>query len=348
MLYRRACIESFAYELPDRVVTSDEIEQRLSPLYERLNLPAGRLELMTGIRERRFWAPDTRPSQVSTLAGEKALARSAISRDRIGCLIHASVCRDFLEPATSTVVHHNLGLSERAINFDLSNACLGMLNGVLDLANRIELGQIEAGIVLAGENGGPLVETTIRALLSDDTITRRSSKDFFASLTIGSGAAAIIVADRDLAPEGRPILGGVALADTSANDLCRGDTDMGMGEGSAPLMRTGSEELMRKGCALAARTWQAILAELGWDGDGVDRFFSHQVGVAHSRLLYDMMGADRSRDFSTFSWLGNMGTVSWPITMAVGAEEGVVKKGDKVMLMGIGSGINCIMVGLEW
>ena len=55
MQYQNVCIESLGYTLPDEIVTSDEIERRLEPLYRRLRLPEGRLEHMTGIRERRFW-----------------------------------------------------------------------------------------------------------------------------------------------------------------------------------------------------------------------------------------------------------------------------------------------------
>ena len=348
MRYSNVCIESFAYVLPDTVVTSDELERRLAPVYDRLKLPYGRLEMMTGIRERRFFAPGTLPSQVSAQAAEKALAASSVRREDIGCLIHASVCRDFLEPATATVVHHRLGLPHSAIVFDISNACLGMLNGVIEIANRIELGQIEAGLVVAGENGAPLVETTIQSFLNDTTVTRQSFKESFASFTIGSGAAALVVAHRDLAGERRRLAGGAARADTSANDLCRGDVDMGMGAGSRPIMRTGSEELMKAGCALAAETWKEASAALGWTGADVSRFFCHQVGAAHSRLMYESCGLDRSKDFSTYEFLGNMGSVSWPITMAIAAERGLVKPGDRVMLMGIGSGVNCIMLGVEW
>ena len=58
MLYQNVCLEAIAHTLPEEVVTSAEIEARLEPLYTRLRLPEGRLELMTGIRERRFWPPD--------------------------------------------------------------------------------------------------------------------------------------------------------------------------------------------------------------------------------------------------------------------------------------------------
>jgi 3-oxoacyl-[acyl-carrier-protein] synthase III len=70
--FQNVCIEAFGYTLPDEIVTSDEIESRLAPLYERLHLPAGRLELMTGIRERRFFPPGTLPGSVSVESARKA------------------------------------------------------------------------------------------------------------------------------------------------------------------------------------------------------------------------------------------------------------------------------------
>ena len=87
MLYRNVCLESFGYTLPAEVVTSAEIEARLEPLYRRLRLPEGRLELMSGIRERRFWPAGTLPSQISVRSAERAIAAAGIDRRHIGALI---------------------------------------------------------------------------------------------------------------------------------------------------------------------------------------------------------------------------------------------------------------------
>ena len=106
MRFEKVYIESLAYHLPDNIVTSAEIEKRLAPLYERLKLPQGRLELMSGIQERRFWEKGVFPSEVATVAGERAIARSGVDPDQIGCLISASVCRDFLEPSTALSLIH--------------------------------------------------------------------------------------------------------------------------------------------------------------------------------------------------------------------------------------------------
>src|SRR3954470_14533961 len=110
MRYQRVCLEAFGYTLPEEVVTSEELERWLAPAYERLRLPAGRLELMTGIRERRFFPAGTRPGQVSIESGRRAIAAAGLDPTEIGALVHGSVCRDYLEPATACGVHHALGL----------------------------------------------------------------------------------------------------------------------------------------------------------------------------------------------------------------------------------------------
>src|SRR5262245_58825065 len=172
MHYRRVCLESFGYTLPDEIVTTSDLERRLAPLYERLRLPEGRLELMTGIRERRFFPPGTRPSEISIESGLRAINARGIDLRLFGALVHGSVCRDFLEPATACRVHHGLGLPGEAMIYDVSNACLGLLNGMVQVANMIELGEIRAGVVVGTECGRELVENTVELLNCDTSLTR--------------------------------------------------------------------------------------------------------------------------------------------------------------------------------
>ncbi len=157
MRFGQVCVEGFFAHLPDEIVTSAEIESRLKPVYDRLGLPEGRLELMTGIRERRFFPPGAKPGSVSAVTARMALERTGIPADKIGCLIHGSVCRDQLEPATACLVHHRAGLSPACQVFDVGNACLGLLNGALLIAQWIESGVIEAGLVVGTEDGRGLV-----------------------------------------------------------------------------------------------------------------------------------------------------------------------------------------------
>ncbi|TWU25912.1 3-oxoacyl-ACP synthase III [Bythopirellula polymerisocia] len=341
MRYQRVCLESLGYTLPREVVTTDELEQQLAPVYERLRLPAGRLELMTGIRERRFFAPGTSPGSVSQQSGEQAILASGIDRHLIGGLVHGSVCRDFLEPATACSVHHALGLPAGCLICDVSNACLGILTGIIQLANMIELGQIKAGLVVGTESGRQLVENTVERLNADQSLTRQSIKQLVASLTIGSGSVAVLLCDESISRSQNRLTTASVLADTSHHQLCRS-------EGLETFMHTDSEQLMQQGVAAGTATFKKFLTETEWTHASIDKTICHQVGVAHRKLLFQSLGLDPNIDFSTFETLGNTGAAALPLTLALAAEAGHVASGDNVALMGIGSGINCQMLAVEW
>lgn len=341
MKFENVCIEALAVALPEEIWSSAAIEEQLRPLYERLKLPEGRLELMTGIRERRMWSPGTRPSDASAAAGKAVLAKSALRAEQVELFIHAAVSRDMLEPATASFAHRKIGLPGTAQILDVSNACLGFLNSLTLAAAQIEAGHIRCALIVAGENGRPLVEQTLRTLV-ERPLNRNEIKPYFANLTIGSGAVAAVVCHRSLV-QGRAhrLLGGVARAATQHSDLCQGDT-----YGAESLaMQTDSEQLLLAGVALAKETWTAFAAE---HGSEFARFICHQVGSVHRRKLYETLAIDLARDFSTFETLGNTGSVALPATLALAVEAGAVREGDRVGLLGIGSGLNCLMLALEW
>ena len=124
MRYEHVCIEAVAHTLPPCVISSDDIEQRLAPVYQRLGLPPGRLELMTGIRERRWFDPGTLPGTISTQTARAVLEKSGLDHRYVGALIHGSVCRDQMEPATAAGVHAGVGLQASSLLMYISNAGL--------------------------------------------------------------------------------------------------------------------------------------------------------------------------------------------------------------------------------
>ena len=348
MKYQNVCIEAIGYTLPDEIVTSEELERRLEPLYTRLRLPEGRLEFMTGIRERRFWPPGTLPGEKSVESAAQALHIAGLDRRHVGALIHGSVCRDYLEPATACGVHHRLDLPHACLVYDVSNACLGILNGIVQVANMIELGQIRAGIVVGTEIGRPLVETTIEALNADLSLTREDVKLAVSSLTIGSGSAAVVLTDRQLSRTGNRLLAATARADTAGHELCRSGRDESADGNMRPLMETDSQRLMQEGIATGVATFAAILEETTWSRDDVHKTFCHQVSAAHRKLMLESLGLDPAIDFATLETLGNTGSVALPLTMALGIEQGHLKSNQRAALLGIGSGINSIMLAVDW
>ncbi len=342
--YSKVCLDTFGYVLPPRVLTSEEIEQRLTPLYARLKLPQGRLELMSGIKERRLWPFGTRPSEAAIHAGKDVLRRSGVSAREIQSLIFTSVSRDMMEPATASFVHHGLGLSDSCFLFDISNACLGFLDGVVTLANMIELGQVENGLVLSGETAETLLESTIKTLAEDQTLSRKTIKPAFASLTIGSGCVGLFMR-RCKSEEKRPRLShGAWMTNTRQSHLCLGNCQ----QNGATLMETDSEKLLLEGVRTAAKTWDVFSRRSGWSSEEIDRFFCHQVGSAHARKLFETLHIDEAKNYQTLAEFGNVGSVSAPLTMALGIDNEVFVPGERAALLGIGSGINCLMLGIEW
>lgn len=341
MKFNHLRLHSFAYEEPESFLTSDQIEEELKVLYERAKLPAGRLELQTGIKRRGFWKKGTSPSSIASKAAEKILKH--FPREKIELLLHASVCRDFLEPATAAKVHFNLKLSPQCMISDLSNACLGVLSSILMAGQMIERGVIKTALIVSGENSGPLLEETINYLKNDPAMDRKKIKPFIASLTIGSAGVALLLTHESIAPNAPKILGGTSLTDSSAVELCQGD-----GSTQGLMMETDSEALLKAGVKLSKENWQQCLAELHWQNCDVDKIIPHQVGTAHRHAMLTELGLPLDRDFQTFEQFGNTGSAALPLTLMKASEAGFFKAGDKVALLGIGSGLTSTMLGVEW
>jgi 3-oxoacyl-[acyl-carrier-protein] synthase-3 len=346
MLYSRVSIDAFGYELPPHVVTSDDLEKRLEPVYKALHFRQGQLEAITGIRERRFWDPDFSMHAGAIKAAQKALDVSRITPDDIGMLIYGGVCRDNLEPATACAVAHGLNLGPTTQIYDVSNACLGILNGMVQTANAIELGQIQAGLIVSCESARQIIDITIDRLLQ--TKDMQVFKKTIATLTGGSGAVAVLLTDRSLSESGHRILGGVARSAAEHHHLCVWGPDTGIPASGLHQMETDSVGVLQNGVPLGIESFRALRKEINWSDDQPDKLICHQVGATHQRNILDAIGIPPSRDFTTFKYLGNIGTVSLPITAAIADEREFLLPGDRVGFLGIGSGLNCLMLGMEW
>jgi len=346
MLYSNVYIEAFGYELPPNVVTSDDLEKRLQPVYEALHFKKGQLEAITGIRERRFWDPDFNMHTGAIKAARKALDVSSLTRDDIGMLIYGGVCRDNLEPATACAVADGLDLGPASQIYDVSNACLGILTGMVQTANAIELGQIRAGLIVSCESSRQIVDTTIDRLLNNRDM--EVFKKTISTLTGGSGAVAVLMADRSLSESGHRVLGGVARSAAEHHRLCVWGPDTGIPASGLHLMETDSVAVLKNGVPLGIETFNAFRQEIDWSDNQPDKIICHQVGATHQRNILDALGIPPSKDFTTFKYLGNIGTVSLPITAAIADEREFLLPGDLVGFLGIGSGLNCLMLGIEW
>lgn len=339
MLFHNVAIEAIAYELAPHRITSDDLEGQMAATMQRLGIPAGRLEALSGIRERRFWDHGTMPSDVATRAAEKLLGRAGVDPQRIGCLVNTSVCKDYIEPSVACLVHGNLKLAPGCMNYDISNACLGFLNGMTSVGMLIEAGLIDYGLVVNGEGSQEAVMATVRRLQSPDT-TAQEFRDNFATLTLGSGAVAMLLCRKELSRSGHSLNGAVTMAATQHNRLCVGQPD---------YMKTDASALLIAGVQLAGETWRAAADELpDWSDEQIAMYIPHQVGARHMAAVAEALEIKPHKLHLNFPTLGNIGPAALPITLAMAEESERVKAGDHVALLGIGSGLNCSMMSVTW
>jgi 3-oxoacyl-[acyl-carrier-protein] synthase-3 len=332
-LNNTAVLSVCAVEAPI-VVPSSAFDDRLAATYQRVGMKPGMLAERAGVVERRWWPTDLSFADAAAMAGAKALAEAGIIPAQVGVMINTSVSREYLEPSTAVAVHHQLGLPTSCLNFDLANACLGFVNAIQLAGNMIDSGQADYAVLVDAEGSRYTQEVTLGRLEGDDA-TAEDLRSQFATLTLGSGAAAMVLGRADRHPEGHRVVGGVSRAGTEHHDLCVGDLDR---------MRTDTKRLFEAGLALALETWKDAKAEFDWQG--IDWFVAHQTSVVHIRAMAAALGVDPSRFPLTLPTYGNMGPAAVPFTLARHADD--LRSQDRILLLGIGSGLNTSYAEIIW
>jgi len=331
--FTKSFIWSVAHVEAPIVITSDWIDDQLAETYTRCDVRPGLLESVAGIVERRWWEPETTFDEAAAMAGQQALEAAGVDAKEIDLMISTSVCKHHLEPSVACAVHFRLGLSASCTNFDLGNACLGFVNAMNVAAMAIESGQARTVLIVDGE-GSRLTQLTTIERLAQPSTTVTDVFEQFASLTLGSGAAAMV-----MGPEragAHRMLGGVSRSATEHHELCVGDLT---------TMKTDTAGLLKGGLNLALEATQVALSE-GWDWADMDRYVMHQVSAVHTSKLCELLGIDQDRVPLTYPRFGNIGPAAVPYTLSTIADE--LSAGDRVLLMGIGSGLNCAATELLW
>jgi len=338
MLFQHVSIAGLSHVDAPHALSSDEINLRLKPTLDRLGIKTDVLRDVAGIHSRRLWDEGQATADAATMAARKALDEAGIGPERVGILINTSVSRDFLEPSVASIVSGQLGLADTCQNFDVANACLAFING-MDIAGRmIERGEIDYALIVNAENANVVYQKTIERL-NRESITAEEFRNEFASLTLGSGAAAMVLARRELVPDAPQYRGGVTRAATQWSHLCRGNLDR---------MVTDTRMLLIEGIKLAQLTFAAAKLALGWAVEEMDEFVIHQISRAHTEAFLKTFGIDPQKVLTIFHEHGNIGPASVPIVLSKLKEMGRLKKGKRIALLGIGSGLNCSMAEVVW
>jgi 3-oxoacyl-[acyl-carrier-protein] synthase-3 len=187
-----------------------------------------------------------------------------------------------------------------------------------------------------------LYEATLTRLCS--TFKAEDFRSQLATFTLGSGSVAAVLCRSDLAPPGRNhrLTGAIARCATYSSHMCTATWDK---------MSTDPDMLLHGGFVIAQTMQvaeQPAPVGFGWSGDNIDLVVSHQVGNKGITLGPKVTRCDPEKAMWTYPRFGNVGPASIGMAVSVAEKEGRVKAGDRVALMGFGSGINCVMAEVMW
>jgi 3-oxoacyl-[acyl-carrier-protein] synthase III len=336
--FRSVRIESLACLTPPERRASTSVEEPLKETFARIGVPMGTLDLLVGVNARKLWPAGTEIDALASEVVKKALAPRPELVAKVGLCVSTSVSKDYIEPSVAALVAGQLEFAPECQTFDVANACLGFLTGIELAGRRIEAREIDVAVVVAAESSRHVLENTIRLLQRDGT-TQQDFREALPTLTLGSAAVAMVLVHESIATTNHRVNGIVTRADPRSSRVCLGTPEW---------MKTEAHTLLKNGVELAAATWAAACEQFGWTADTVDQFLCHQVGAKHLASVCKRLEIPTERAYKTYPEWGNTGPAAVPVALALAVDEGVVKGGDRLALMGIGSGLNVSMMDVTW
>lgn len=311
-------ISSIGYYLPEHVVTNDELLQMIntnSKTDTDLNNLKKKL-LINQAQTRHFKSPSESSLDMAEKAAWRCLEKAEVSGAEIDLIVYTAMERLHVEPPMSVLLQHRLG-ARNANAFDLSNACLGFLNA-MELANLyIESGRYQNILVVGAETGSQWIPWENFASGDKDTTG-------FSALTVSDAAAAML-----LQPGGAERNFKVFQFKTFGeyNDLCQ--IKIGKGPDDLKLI------VKSKKLAMVAMEIMSVFIpkflHLAKEFLGkLDIWFLHQVTGDFRKFCGDLEDELYNITYRSFSRVGNTGSISIPVGMALAEENKVLKRGDYV------------------
>jgi 3-oxoacyl-[acyl-carrier-protein] synthase-3 len=316
----RARLAALGAYAPERVVTNAELATRVDTSDEWI-------VTRTGIRERRFAAPDETAGDMAVAAAERVLASAGVAASQIDMVIVPTGTPDAMFPSTAALVAHRIGARDAAA-FDMSAACSGFVYGLAQAAALVEGGLARTVLVVGSE---------VLSRVTDQT--DRATCILFAD---GAGGA-LVVADDDAATTG--FLGFDLGADGSGGDdlvlPASGDREAVPG-GPVPAsgcIRMDGPAVFRFATRIMVQSTERLLAALEMGIEDIDLVVAHQ---ANSRIIdhaAERLAIPSERIYNTLERYGNTSSASIPMALAEARDAGRLRPGGLLLLVGFGGGL---------
>ncbi|OGP29898.1 MAG: hypothetical protein A2038_02485 [Deltaproteobacteria bacterium GWA2_57_13] len=329
------------YYVPERDVPSTEIELRAG--LPELGLRPGTLEAGTGVRNRRFAAPNEHPSTLATVAGERLLKRLGMEREEVSALLFAANTLDEIEPITAMRVHEALGLRKDVFVADIRDACNSALKAMILASGLIRSGIVQNVLVAVGERLHDGICLKIRS--REELMTR-----YLSGLTLGDAGAAVLLSSR------RSASSRCAEVVYQSWEVDSTKRHLASIEGGGTRYMADPEKFYfisnaKKLCQVAADKLppmiRQVCGKLGWDMSSIG-VIPHQVSKGITATVAKLSGIPLRNFLITLDRFGNTGAATIPMALAMAFENGFVPTFRRILLVGGAAGFSAAILAIEF
>ena len=323
----RIGILGLGMDVPSKVLTNFELEKMVDTSDEWI-------QSRTGIRERRVAEPGTVTSDLATRAAAEALAQAQLDPKDLELLIVATTTPDMLFPATSCLVQQRLG-AKSAVCFDLSAACSGSVFAMITAQQYLLNGRYRNALVVGAEVLSGFIDWTDRATC----------------VLFGDGAGACVLA---------PVTRGGILAtdmgsDGSAAELlympgggCKHPPSHQSVDQRLHFLRMNGTEIFKLAVRRMADSAKRVIKDAGVKTEHVECFIPHQANIRIIEAVAKWADLPLEKVYMNLQRYGNTSAASNLIALYEAVKEGVITRGDHVVMVAFGAGLTWGSLLLEW
>ncbi|MEK8132013.1 beta-ketoacyl-ACP synthase III [Paenibacillus filicis] len=314
--------------VPDRVLTNRELESMVETNDEWI-------VTRTGIRERRLASSEQATSDLAYEASIRALEAAGVSPEELDLIIVATITPDMAFPSVSCLLQHRLG-AKKAAAFDLSAACSGFIYGLANGSNFIATGVYKHVLVVGAECLSRITDYTDRNTC----------------ILFGDGAGAVVLGE---VGEGRGFKsfelgadgsGGSLLQVAAGGSRCPATPETLAGKGHYIYM--AGSEVFKFAVRIMGNAAEEALRKAGMDKSDIDLLVPHQANIRIIQSSLQRLELPAEKCMINVDKYGNMSAASIPVALAEAVEQGRVKEGDSLVLVGFGGGLTWGASALVW
>ena len=324
---QKASITGWGKYLPDKVLTNEDLEEMVDTSDEWI-------KSRTGIKQRYIAAKNQTTGDLAYHASQKALAKADLKAENLDMIIVATVTPDMPFPATSCILENRLGAANAA-TFDLEAGCSGFVYGLSVASQFIETGMYDNILVVGAETLSKIMDW----------------EDRNTCVLFGDGAGAAVVQSVDH--------GGFMSFDLGS-DGSGGDSLYMPGGGSLHpatektvkdrlhYIKMEGNQVFKFAVKRMSQSSIDVVNKAGYEPENVDLFIPHQANTRIINSAAKRLNLEDDEVYMNLPEYGNTSSASVPIAMAEARNKGLIKNGDKIVLVAFGAGLTWASAFLEW